>query len=177
MDRMKILVTGLIGSGKSAVCNYLATLGYPVYDSDTRTKSLYESVPGLKEQIEQTLGVPFSELGIIFRDEQKRLALEELVYPLVLEDFRRFAESAASEVVIFESAVALDKVQFAGVFDKVVLVRAPYETRLRRNPKAGERSAVQNEPDPAAVDFIIDNDSGLAELHDRVDRLLKQLKI
>jgi len=58
-----------------------------------------------------------------------------------------------------------------------VLVRAPYETRLRRNPKAGERSAVQNEPDPAAVDFIIDNDSGLAELHDRVDRLLKQLKI
>ena len=45
------LVTGPIGSGKSEVCRYLASKGYPVYDCDSRTKGLYESVPGLKSRI------------------------------------------------------------------------------------------------------------------------------
>ena len=35
-----VLVTGLIGAGKSALCSLLAAKGYPVYDSDSRTKAL-----------------------------------------------------------------------------------------------------------------------------------------
>ena len=34
------IVTGGIGSGKSAVCAYLASRGVPVYDSDTRAMAL-----------------------------------------------------------------------------------------------------------------------------------------
>ena len=99
----KILVTGLIGAGKSEVCAYLASLGYPVYDSDSRTKDLYCSIPGLKERIEQAIGCPFSEIGVIFRDPAKREALEAVVYPIVLEDFRRFCADSSSETVFFES--------------------------------------------------------------------------
>ena len=47
-----ILVTGPIGSGKSAVCTYLASLDFPVYECDARTKMLYSLVPGLKCSIE-----------------------------------------------------------------------------------------------------------------------------
>lgn len=173
----RILVTGLIGSGKSAVCAYLSELGYPVYDSDSRTKALYETVPGLKAQIEKTVGVPFSQLPLIFGDETKREALESLVYPLVLDDFRRFVAEEPGDAVFFESAVAFCKPQFAEEFDLTVLVRAPYETRALRNPKVAERSAIQRELDPAAADYVIDNDSGLEELRDRVDRMLKTIKI
>ena len=35
-----VLVTGLIGAGKSELCSLLAAKGYPVYDSDSRTKAL-----------------------------------------------------------------------------------------------------------------------------------------
>ena len=49
-----ILVTGPIGSGKSAVCRLLAARGVPVYDCDARTKSLYvrrkDLVPRLEER-------------------------------------------------------------------------------------------------------------------------------
>lgn len=172
-----ILVTGLIGSGKSAACSYLSELGYPVYDSDSRTKAMYESVPGFKSRIEETLGVPFSELSVIFRDSAKRTALESMVYPLVLEDFKHFARESGSDVVFFESAIALEKPQFEGLFDKVVLVRAPLSLRSLRNPKAAEREPLQHEVDPKSVDYVIENDSGLDELRDRVDSMIKHFKI
>ena len=42
-----IILTGLIGSGKSAVSALLAERGIPVYDSDARTKALYDENPTL----------------------------------------------------------------------------------------------------------------------------------
>ena len=51
------LVTGGIGSGKSAVCAYLASRGVPVYDSDSRTKALYTSDPALLPALESALGI------------------------------------------------------------------------------------------------------------------------
>lgn len=173
----RILVTGLIGAGKSEVCAYLARLGYPIYDSDSATKLLYETVPGLKARIEKAIGRPFSEISSIFSDSAAREALEALVYPLVKADFRSFASSCNSQTVFFESAVAFGKRQFAGEFDKIVLVRAPYETRLSRNPKTAERESSQFEMPVEAADFVIVNDSGLQELHDQVDRMIKTFKI
>lgn len=173
----EILVTGRIGSGKSEVCRYLASKGYPVYDSDSRTKALYDSVPGLKERIEEALGIPFGSLSVIFEDASRREALEALVYPLVLEDYRRFAQEACSEAVFFESAVAYGKPHFEGVFDRKVLVRAPYGLRLERNPLTAQREASQTEMPPEEADFIIENDSGLQELCDRVDQMLKTFRI
>ena len=51
-----VLVTGGIGSGKSAVCAYLASRGVPVYDSDSRTKALYDTDPALLPALEKAFG-------------------------------------------------------------------------------------------------------------------------
>ena len=51
-----ILVTGPIGSGKSAVCRLLASRGVPVYDCDARTKSLYVRRKDLVPRLEAALG-------------------------------------------------------------------------------------------------------------------------
>ena len=173
----KILVTGLIASGKSEVCSYLAGLGYPVYDSDRSAKLLYETVPGLKAKVERAIGHPFSEISSIFGDASARQALEAVVYPLVKADFRSFAASCGAETVFFESAVAFGKAQFKDEFDKVVLVRAPFELRLSRNPKVAQRDAAQQEMPLDKADFIIDNNAGVQELHDQVQEMIKTLKI
>ena len=173
----KILVTGLIGSGKSEVCAYLARLGYPVYDSDSATKLLYETIPGLKARIEDAIGRPFSEISSIFRDSSAREALETLVYPLVRADFRRFAENCGSETVFFESAIAFCKPQFKDEFSRMVLVRAPYEVRAARNPKVAQRDSLQQELPPEMADFVVENASGLPELYEQVDRMIKTFKI
>lgn len=171
-----VLVTGGIASGKSEVCRYLASMGFAVYDSDSRTKALYDSVPGLKGRVEEAIGAPFKEIGVIFSDPEKRARLEAVVYPEVLKDFLSWKAACKGNVVFFESAVALDKAQFDGQWDAVWLVTAPLEVRLARNPKAEGRLQAQKEVDAAHADAVIENDSSLEELHDKVDKLLNDMK-
>ncbi len=171
-----VLVTGGIASGKSELCRYLSSKGFAVYDSDSRTKALYDSVPGLKERVEDALGVPFSEIGIIFSDDARREKLEAVVYPEVLKDFLEWKSSQAGRAVFFESAVAASKPVFDGQWDEVWLVRAPLEARLERNPKTAGRLSSQTELDATQADVVIDNDSSLEELHKKVDKLINDMK-
>ena len=171
-----ILVTGGIASGKSEVCRYLSGKGYPVYDSDSRTKALYDSVPGLKKRVEEAIAAPFKEIGVIFSDPVKRERLEAVVYPEVLKDFLAWKDGCTGEVVFFESAVALDKPQFEGQWDAVWLVKAPLEARLARNPKVADRLQAQKDADASMADAVIDNDSSIEELHKKVDNLLNDMK-
>lgn len=171
-----VLVTGGIASGKSELCRYLSSKGFAVYDSDSRTKALYDSVPGLKERVEDALGVPFSEIGIIFSDDSRREKLEAVVYPEVLKDFLEWKSTQAGRAVFFESAVAASKPVFYGQWDEVWLVRAPLEARLERNPKTAGRLSSQTELDATQADVVIDNDSSLEELHKKVDKLINDMK-
>ena len=166
------LVTGGIASGKSEVCRILRRAGYPVYDSDSRTKALYSSVPGLVQRVEEAVGVPFSGIGVIFEDERKRLSLEKVVFPEVLSDFRSWRSSQEAEVVFFESAIALDKELFRPEFDAVLLVCAPEGQRRSRNPKVAARLAAQRLPDPSEADFVIVNDGTLRELESKVENFI-----
>ena len=169
-----ILVTGPIGSGKSEVCRILSSEGYAVYDADSRTKALYENVPGLKKRIEDELGVPFSGLGIIFKDEARRQKLEDIVYPLVLKDMEEWVDSYRyngsydRDCVFIESAVALDKPVFDHIYDEVWLVDAPLELRKLRNPKAAERNGLQHFPSNDKISRIINNDSSLDNLYRQI---------
>ena len=168
-----VLVTGGIGSGKSEVCRYLAARGFPVYDSDSRTKALYGSVPGLKEKVEAAIGAPLSEAAVIFRDPARRERLEAVVYPEVLADFKAWRASRADAVTVFmESAVALGKSIFEGLWDEVWLVEAPLEQRKARNPKVAGRLASQPPADRSKVDIIIENDSTLEALHKKIDSII-----
>ena len=152
---MKTLaVTGGIGSGKSAVCRLFAERGVPVYDSDSRTKGLYDDGTVKADALEAALGCPVRDsdgrldrrrlASVIFSDAEKLEVLESVVHPLVLEDFiswRRECESRVSEwnpsagdvpFVIIESAIILQKPLFRNVADKVLLVDAPVQVRLER---------------------------------------------
>lgn len=167
-----VLVTGPIGGGKSTVCRRLEEKGWPVYDSDSRTKALYTSVPGLKEKIELTVGTTLDNLAVIFTDNDKREALEAVVYPEVLKDFTSWRDSQTASTVFFESAIALQKPIFRDLFDSVWLVDAPLESRKDRNPKALQRDGLQTF-DRSAADIVITNDGTIEELNDKIDRIMK----
>ena len=169
-----ILVTGPIGSGKSEACRYLASLDFPVYECDARTKMLYSVVPGLKCSIEERLSLPWSQIGMVFSDPDKLRTLEEMVYPYVVEDLKAGKAAQKAPLVFVESAIALDKPRFDGLYDTVVLVDAPYEVRVRRNPKAAERDALQSF-DPARIDFVVDNGGTKEELQLLIRQLICKL--
>lgn len=196
MRRRTIIVTGLIGSGKSAVCALLRNGGIPVYDCDARTKALYDRRPGLLPALEDALGVPIrgndgrldrrALAARIFASESDRLAVENLVYPLVLADFKRWrARQKGAPVVALESAVILSKPLFDGLASAVVLVTAPEELRLQRVmardslPEAEIRSrmAAQEAIPSSAANYVIENDGDPEQLRKAVNRIIKALKI
>ncbi len=143
---IKVGLTGGIGGGKSSLARHFRDSGVPHYDSDQRAKELMNLDAKLKSDIVALLGDRAYEVDFdgmqrlnrgyvasqIFGDEQKRLALNGLVHPVVLRDFEEWA-AAKGDVpyVIFESAILFD----AGLednFDKSVAVLAPEELRLMR---------------------------------------------
>lgn len=182
-----VILTGPIGSGKSAVSALLEKRGIPVYDSDARTKRLYDIVPGLVTELESALGMPLRTTegkldrrllaSVIFADDAARETVEGIVYPAVLQDFIRWRDSQEAPFVVLESAVILSKPAFDGIADAVVVVTAPKEMRLSRvmaRDGASEadilrRMAAQEVPEDKA-DVTIINAGTPDELKEAVER-------
>lgn len=187
-----LLVTGGIGSGKSEVCRYLESLGVPVYDSDSRTKDLYDRVPGLPGRVDAALGGGLLRedgsldrkalAAVIFRDEAKLRALEAIVHPEVLADFCRWRGAQTARAVVMESAIALNLSLFQCFFDGVILVDAPLEVRVARacSRDSSTREAVlerisRQSFDASKADAVVVNDSDIEELKRRTDKALEKL--
>ncbi len=196
-----LVITGGIGSGKSEVCRILAGKGLTAqYNADSKVKELYNTVPGLLDSIEDRLGcslrdedgkfVPQSLAGRIFSDRQALETVESLVFPALTEDFRAFARGSGSPVVIFESATILEKPQFDGFGDKVILVDAPMQLRLQRAcaRDGAEKEAIMARmanqklmndlsegADDARIDAVILNDGSIDILEDRVEKTMSDL--
>lgn len=187
--RTTVIVTGLIGSGKSAVCALLRERGIPVYDSDARTKQLYARSIGLVERLEEALGQPLrGEDGrldrkalarVIFSGDEARETVEGIVYPLVLRDFKRWkARQKGAPFVVLESAVILEKPLFDGLAQAAVLVTAPEEVRLARVMRRDALSEAQVRARMAAqrvpmekVTEILPNSGTPEDLKEAVDRV------
>lgn len=140
---MVMIVTGGIGSGKSQVCKILNKMGITAqYDADSRAKALYDEHPTLLSDIEKSLGCslkdtdgrfqPAELASVIFAERSALETVESLLFPVLLDDFRSFAGTCGEDIVVFESATVLEKPQFKGFGDKVILVDAPFEVRLER---------------------------------------------
>ena len=140
---MVLVVTGGIGRGKSEVCRILMDMGYVhQYNADSRAKALYEEHPTLLGDIEASLGCslrdengrfqPSRLAAVIFSDRTALEIVESHLFPALKEDFFSYAGECGEGVVVFESATVLEKTQFDGFGDKIILVDAPFETRLER---------------------------------------------
>lgn len=139
-----LVVTGGIGSGKSEVCRILHELyGCGVYNADERVKMLYDDHPTLLNDIESMLGESLRDAGgrfvpsrlsaRIFSDRSILKKVEALVFPALMDDFGRWTETYSNDrFVVFESATVMEKPEFKGFGDKVIIVDSLVETRLER---------------------------------------------
>lgn len=195
-----LVVTGGIGSGKSQVCRILTDrYGIPVYESDSRAKALYVEMPQMLDEIEKTLGVclrnssgnfvPKKLADVIFCDADALRKVEDIVFPHLKNDFSRWAEAQGKQVVALESATVLEKSQFDGFGDVVLVVDAPKSLRLSRacsrdgldEGRILERMAAQPLMNIISeggscerVDYVIVNDSTIANLHDKIAEFIEK---
>ncbi len=137
-------VTGGIGSGKSYLVRLMSALGIPAYIADIRAKELYSTNRLLVTKLANLLGDDIlSENGVrrdimaskIFSDPSLLVRVNNIVHPEVLKDFflwRESMEADGHKAVIYESAIFLETPGFRGIADKIIVVVAPEEERIRR---------------------------------------------
>ena len=186
---LRVGVTGGLASGKSTVAALLAEHGAAVVDADAIVRALYAPGGAGEAAARELFGdavldeagrVDRARLaGLVFADPRGRHALESRIHPLVgAEIERRFAEAEreGAPVAAAEASQLLEAKTDAR-YDRVVLVVAPDDERVRRWERRGgdaddarRRMAAQIAPGDArarAHDLIV-NDGGLDALRARV---------
>jgi dephospho-CoA kinase len=139
---IQIGITGGIGSGKTLVSKIFAVLGVPVYDADSRAKNIMTTDGILIEKIKKEFGsLSYDARGMLNREylsatvfgKQDRLKqLNALVHPRVAIDYEKWVtEQGESNYVLKEAALLFESGSYKRM-DKIILVSAPKEIRMKR---------------------------------------------
>jgi dephospho-CoA kinase len=189
---LRIGLSGGLASGKSTVARLLSERGAAVFDADAIVRELYEPGGAGEAAARDLFGDAIADeagdvdrsriAALVFADPQARHALEARIHPLVgLEIERRFhaAASGGARVAVAEASQLLEA-KTESRYDRVVLVIAPEQDRIRRWEKKGgdpedarRRMTAQLSPAEAfdrATDVIV-NDGTLADLERKVEAL------
>jgi dephospho-CoA kinase len=179
MRPLQIGITGGIGSGKSMVCKIFGCLGIPVYDADSRAKSIMTTDGILVEQIKKEFGsLSYDADGglnrsflssAVFGNAEKLKKLNELVHPRVaLNGDQWTAEQIGKKYVVREAALLFESGSYKKM-DKIIVVTAPEPLRVKRvlvrdKQRTEEevlkiiRNQMKEEEKVKKADFVLRND-------------------
>ncbi|UXE65547.1 MAG: dephospho-CoA kinase [Chryseotalea sp. WA131a] len=179
MRPLQIGITGGIGSGKSMVCKIFGCLGIPVYDADSRAKSIMTTDGILVEQIKKEFGsLSYDADGglnrsflssAVFGNAEKLKKLNELVHPRVALDGDQWtAEQIGKKYVVREAALLFESGSYKKM-DKIIVVTAPEPLRVKRvlvrdKQRTEEevlkiiRNQIKEEEKVKKADFVLRND-------------------
>jgi dephospho-CoA kinase len=193
--RMRVGLTGGVGSGKSTVAALLAGHGAVVIDADAIAREVVEpGTPGYQAVVARfgpdvvradgSLDRP-ALAAVVFADEAARADLNAIVHPLVGQrSAELMAVAGADDLVVYDVPLLVES-GLGAAFDVVVVVEAAVETRLARLVERGlteadarSRMAAQatDEQRRAVAHEVIANDGSRAELAAEVEELWRRLR-
>jgi dephospho-CoA kinase len=197
---MLVALTGGIASGKSTVARRFGALGAVIVDADALAREVVEPGTPALARIAQEFGprvigpdgaLDRAVLGsIVFGDDTARRTLNEITHPAVGERSRElFAAAFAADpdaVVIYDVPLLVDGHGNGRTdeFDRVVVVSADEETRVRRlielrgmDENEARRRITSQAPEAARLavaDDVIDTGGTLSQTLDQVDALWRR---
>ncbi|GAB4293051.1 MAG: dephospho-CoA kinase [Myxococcota bacterium] len=198
INKMRIIgLTGGIGSGKSEVAKIFKKLGFTLLDADELARdAVAPHSPALKK-IRLAFGDScFNKDGtlnrkklaaLVFTDPKKRKKLEDILHPQIFKLFEERAKQLHKQgesLIIFDAALLIET-RFYKSLDGLIVVLAPVETRVARIAKRNSanpdeilariNSQIDDRARKQAADWIIVNDSSLAELRKKVKSLAAEI--
>ena len=187
-------ITGGIGSGKSTAAKFFEELGIPVYNSDTRAKTIQNENSEVKVKIIAAFGEEaYNENGLnkpfiskqVFQNNEKLKLLNSIVHPAVFQDFENWKKAQKSDIVMKEAAILIESGSYKDC-DVVISVVVDIETRIARTIErdglsreeilARINNQISDEERIAKSDFIIDNNGDLAHLKNEVEETFIKIK-
>jgi dephospho-CoA kinase len=190
---LAVAVTGGIGTGKSEALAAFARHGAGVISSDEIVHQLLRDDEGIRRALLERFGQRIlDEAGqidraaiaeVVFSDREALTWLEELLHPLVVQEYLQWREELASgddpPAVCATEVPLLYEVGGQSRFDAVVVITAPRDLRAARTdvPLTGrEERLIPDEEKVALADFAYVNDGTPADLDAFVAEVMEELK-
>ena len=190
---MIIGLTGGIASGKSTVSKYLAEKGFKVYDADKIAKDITEK-KSVQEEIITTFGDKIlDENGnvdrkklkeIVFENKEKLKKLNAIIHPKVIDFYKKLKEKDTDEIIVFDVPLLFE----SGIdkfCDKILVVISDYEIQLDRIVERDKidrelaekiiKSQLSNEERIKKANVVIENNSSLEDLFEKVERFCEEI--
>jgi dephospho-CoA kinase len=187
-------ITGGIGSGKTALTDYLAEKGITIVDADLAARVIVEPGRPALNAIFEHFGPELAQVdgsldraalrSIVFANPEARLWLEQLTHPLIGQEIQDQLAREAGPYRVLSSPLLLEGSQ-AALVDYVVVVDVPEALQV-------ERASARDNNDPeqikrimaaqltrndrlAKADYVVDNSGDLNELYAQAEALHEHL--
>ena len=193
---MKLGITGTIASGKTTTAVLLKEKGIPVFNSDHYAKLAYEKDSEIYDEMVDRFGndildddaeIDLEKLAdIIFHDEEKRKAVDDIVHPFVREGVIRFFKNNRGFPIVAAEVPLLFEAGFEDLFDKIIVVTCDEEIAINRLVEnrnytyEDALSRIQSQISPeiqiSKADRVLYNNTHLEDLDAQVNQLINDLK-
>ncbi|HEY5701891.1 MAG TPA: dephospho-CoA kinase [Gammaproteobacteria bacterium] len=180
-------LTGGIGSGKTTVSNMFRELGIEVIDADEIARCISENNTDIKSKIKEYFGTEALDddgnldrkylRSAVFDNEEKRIWLEKLLHPLVINEIKEEIEKVESEYCVV-SVPLLFESGSESLFDRILVVDLPEMMQLQRATTRDEsdrksiekiaKSQISRKERLSMADDIIDNNEDIDSLKKKV---------
>ena len=191
---MIVGLTGGIGSGKSVAGDFFIELGIDVIDADHVSKNILDDNESAKKLFLEHFGEKFIDKNNnvdrallrdeIFKNEDKKEALESIIHPLVREEIFNFIENSNSVYKIIMVPLIFET-NSQDFYDKIVVVDCKEENQIIRASKRDNKTKndiinimknqASSDERMSIADEVIKNDSSLDDLKKQVIKVHQKL--
>ena len=190
-NKLKIAVTGNIGSGKSSFSKFIEEEGFKVIYADELSKDILSKDTSVKQKVIQKFGKESYLNGKlnkkflaekVFSNKQNLAHLEYILHPVVIKksvDLMNFC--LKKDDLVFLEAALIYEADMENLFDYVILITADRQLRFHRKKESdgyteeqfAERENLQipQEEKRKRADFVFENNSDLKSLKQKVKLL------
>jgi dephospho-CoA kinase len=191
---MIVGLTGGIGSGKSVAGDFFIELGIDVIDADHVSKNILDDNESAKKLFLENFGEKFIDKNNnvdrallrdeIFKNEDKKEALESIIHPLVREEIFNFIKNSNSvyKIIMVPLIYETNSQDF---YDKIVVVDCKEENQIIRASKRDNKTKndiinimknqASSDERMSIADEVIKNDSSLDDLKKQVIKVHQKL--
>ncbi|CAH0228684.1 MULTISPECIES: dephospho-CoA kinase [unclassified Chryseobacterium] len=184
-------LTGGIGSGKTTVARFIEELGFPVYYSDDRAKTIVNDDKDLQIRIKELLGEQsYDKNGLydrkfvadkVFNNKELLQKLNEIIHPAVRIDFENWVRKQTKYLVFKETAL-LFELKLNRQCYKSLLVTAEDNIRTKRVMDRDQKTYREVEtimekqmPEKDKIkiaDCVIYNNTNLEDLKEQTEKIV-----
>ena len=191
---VKIAVTGGIGTGKSSLCHFFTTWGFPVISADKEARKALSAnsplYPSLLKLFNKKPNESLNSKEIaqkIFSNFSLKKQFESIVHPYIFECILQEEKKLKNCSHIFYEIPLLFETHLASYFNLIILVvcskklqkkriitqmnLSPAEAKLRMDAQQNQETKIKKS------NIIVENNSSLDHLKQKATDIFKQLSL